>query len=68
MTIQGILEYFGDANVLALGGLVIGGLLGFFAQRSRFCLRAAVIEFWRRQMPAGRIVWLMLEEERLNAV
>ncbi|MFO1190983.1 MAG: hypothetical protein U1F00_02355 [Rhodoferax sp.] len=36
-------------RVLAAGGLLVGALFGFFAQRSRFCLHAAVIEFWRRQ-------------------
>ena len=36
----------GATVVLALGGALIGALFGFAAQRSRFCLRAAVIEFW----------------------
>jgi predicted membrane protein len=43
-----ILERYGDGTVLAVGGAIIGALFGFFAQRSRFCLRAAVIEFWHR--------------------
>ena len=33
-------------------------MFGFFAQRSRFCLRSAVIEFARGQ-PGGKLtVWL----------
>jgi len=53
------LEHFGDGTVLALGGAVIGGLFGFFAQRSRFCLRAAVIEFWHRNYGEKLSVWLL---------
>jgi len=54
-----ILERFGDGVVLAAGGAVIGGLFGFFAQRSRFCLRAAVIEFWHRNFGEKLSVWLL---------
>ena len=46
MNLTTILERYGEGTVLAFGGAVIGALFGFFAQRSRFCLRAAVIEFW----------------------
>jgi hypothetical protein len=38
-------DTYGEGMVLAWGGGFIGCLFGFFAQRSRFCLRAAVIEF-----------------------
>jgi uncharacterized membrane protein YedE/YeeE len=52
------MERWGEGTVLALGGLVIGLLFGFFAQRSRFCLRSAVIEF-ARKVTGGRLtVWL----------
>jgi uncharacterized membrane protein YedE/YeeE len=54
-----ILERFGDGAILAAGGAVIGGLFGFFAQRSRFCLRAAVIEFWHRNFGEKLSVWLL---------
>jgi len=37
----------------------VGCLFGFFAQRSRFCLRAAVIEFWHRQFGEKLSVWLL---------
>ena len=54
-----LLERAGEPVVLATGGLVIGALFGFFAQRSRFCLRAAVVEFWRGQPGEKLAVWLL---------
>ncbi|MDO8286426.1 MAG: YeeE/YedE family protein [Rhodoferax sp.] len=58
MDLASILERLGDGTVLALGGAVIGALFGFCAQRSRFCLRAAVIEFWHRNFGEKLSVWL----------
>jgi len=52
-------ETYGESCVLALGGGVVGVLFGFFAQRSRFCLRAAVIEFWHHQFGEKLSVWLL---------
>lgn len=52
-------ETYGEPLVLAVGGLLVGLLFGFFGQRSRFCLRAAVIEFWRRQYGEKLSVWLL---------
>ena len=54
-----LVEHHGTGTVLAAGGAVIGVLFGFFAQRSRFCLRAAVIEFWRGQFAEKLSVWLL---------
>ncbi|MCP5282113.1 MAG: YeeE/YedE family protein [Rhodoferax sp.] len=68
MDLTGILDRFGDARVLIVGGLVIGGLFGFFAQRSRFCLRAAVIEFWRGQFGEKLSVWLLAFSTAVVAV
>ncbi len=45
--------------MLVTGGLVVGLLFGFFAQRSKFCLRAAVIEFWRGRPGDKLAVWLL---------
>lgn len=59
MNFSSILESHGEGVVLACGGWVIGMLFGFFAQRSRFCLRAAVIEFWHRRMGEKVSVWLL---------
>lgn len=58
MSLEALLDRFGQAPLLAAGGLLIGFVFGFFAQRSRFCLRSAVIEF-ARGMPGGKLtVWL----------
>ncbi len=53
------LEAWGHRPVLAVGGLLIGLAFGFLAQRSRFCLRAAVIEFWHRRFGEKLSVWLL---------
>ncbi|MFN5412853.1 MAG: YeeE/YedE family protein, partial [Bradyrhizobium sp.] len=44
-----LIDRLGEEPVLLLCGLAVGGAFGFFAQRSRFCLRAATIEFARGQ-------------------
>jgi uncharacterized protein len=54
-----IVENYGESHLLAWGGLVIGLFFGFFAQRSKFCLRAAVIEFWHRKFGEKLSVWLL---------
>ncbi len=59
MNLESILAQYGDGSVLAMGGAVIGGLFGFFAQRTRFCLRGAVIEFWHRAFGEKLSVWLL---------
>lgn len=59
MNLTALNETYGEPYVLAFGGLVIGLMFGFFAQRSRFCLRAAVIEFWHRQFGEKLSVWLL---------
>ena len=54
-----LIDWLGEDLSLALGGLVIGALFGFFAQRSRFCLRAAAVEVARAQAGAKLSVWLL---------
>lgn len=56
--LQAAVDAWGEPRVLALGGLGVGVLFGFFAQRSRFCLRSAVIEFARNQSGGKLTVWL----------
>lgn len=63
-----LLERFGDGNVLALGGLLVGSLFGFFAQRSKFCMRAAAIEFWHRKFGDKLPVWLLAFSSAVVAV
>lgn len=53
------IELYGDRHVLAAGGGLIGLGFGFLAQRSRFCLRAAVIEFWHHRFGEKLSVWLL---------
>ncbi|MEZ5786609.1 MAG: YeeE/YedE family protein [Xanthobacteraceae bacterium] len=45
--------------MLAIGGALIGAAFGFAAQRSRFCLRAATIEFWHGHVGQKVAIWLM---------
>lgn len=68
MSMSHWLEAYGNPAVLASGGAVIGGLFGFFAQRSRFCLRAAVIEFWHRRFGDKLSVWLLAFSTAVIAV
>ena len=68
MDIASLLERYGDSTLLAAGGLVIGSLFGFFAQRSKFCLRAAVVEFWHRKFGEKLSVWLLAFSAAVVAV
>lgn len=52
-------EHWGEAQLLAACGLLLGLGFGFFAQRSRFCLRGAVIEFWHGRFGDKLAVWLL---------
>jgi uncharacterized membrane protein YedE/YeeE len=56
--LQSLIDRLGEPWVLALAGLLIGLAFGFFAQRSRFCLRSAVIEFSRNLVGGKLTVWL----------
>jgi uncharacterized membrane protein YedE/YeeE len=53
------IERFGEPAVLAVCGALVGLGFGFFGQRSRFCLRAAVIEFWHHKFGDKLAVWLL---------
>lgn len=61
-------ESYSEAAVLAAGGLGVGVLFGFFAQRSRFCLRAAVIEFWHAKFGEKLSVWLLTFSSAVIAI
>lgn len=55
---EAIVDVLGENGALAVAGALVGIAFGFFAQRSRFCLRSAVIEFARGH-PGGKLtVWL----------
>lgn len=64
----GWIERFGEPTVLAVCGLSTGLVFGFFAQRSRFCLRAAVIEFWHGKFGEKLAVWLLAFATAVGAV
>lgn len=59
MNWSGWVEQWGEGPVMALAGLAVGLGFGFFAQRSKFCLRAAVIEFWHGHFGDKLAVWLL---------
>lgn len=58
MALQSLIDHIGENWTLALTGMVIGVSFGFLAQRSRFCLRSAVIEFSRKLTGGKLTVWL----------
>lgn len=68
MDLLPLLERLGEQPLLAAGGAAIGLLFGFFAQRSSFCLRAAVIEFARGQPGEKLAVWLLAFSAAVVAV
>jgi hypothetical protein len=59
VNLASLLETWGDANVLAAGGAIIGLVFGFAAQRTRFCARAAVLECCQGQAGERLSVWLL---------
>jgi uncharacterized membrane protein YedE/YeeE len=58
MSWQAVIDVLGEPGTLAVTGLLIGICFGFLAQRSRFCLRSAVIEFSRNVVGGKLTVWL----------
>lgn len=53
-----LIDYFTSGELAVLLGLATGLVFGSFAQQSRFCLRAACIEFWRSRPGAKFAIWL----------
>lgn len=60
MNLEFLADHFGDNFALLIGGAVIGAIFGAFAQQSRFCLRAAAIEFSRGQIGGKVAIWLIV--------
>jgi len=58
MFLDTMIARLGEMWTITLVGGVIGVLFGFFAHRSRFCLRSAVIEFSRGTKEGKLTVWL----------
>ena len=59
MDIIPLIDRIGENPTSALFGLITGLLFGIAAQRSRFCLRAATVEFARGMMKDKVAVWLL---------
>ncbi len=59
MDLVSLVERIGEAPTAALFGLLTGTVFGIAAQRSRFCLRAATVEFARGTMGDKVAVWLL---------
>ena len=59
MDIVPLIDRIGEAPTAALFGLVTGAIFGVAAQRSKFCLRAAAVEFARGRLGDKIAVWLL---------
>ena len=59
MDLLALVERIGEEPTAALMGLATGMVFGIAAQRSRFCLRAATVEFARGQLGDKVAVWLL---------
>ncbi|NQV84930.1 MAG: YeeE/YedE family protein [Rhodospirillales bacterium] len=59
MTFEFLVKIFGEGGVVALSGLAIGLAFGVLAQRSRFCMRSATVEFFRAAAGPKTAVWLL---------
>ncbi len=54
-----LVETIGEQHAAGLVGLLVGMVFGVAAQQSRFCLRAATVEFARFRMGPSTAVWLL---------
>lgn len=59
LDLMSLSDRLGEDGLLALAGLAVGALFGASAQRSRFCLRAAALEFARGEFGSKLAVWLI---------
>lgn len=57
--IERLVESFGLSGAMAMAGLAVGILFGFMAQKSRFCLRAATVEFITGHFGTKLAIWLL---------
>ncbi len=55
-----LVDLIGENWTLLIGGVLIGAIFGAFAQQSKFCLRAAAIEFSRGTIGQRTAVWLLV--------
>jgi uncharacterized membrane protein YedE/YeeE len=57
LNLASLLETWGDTQILAAAGALVGFIFGLAAQRTRFCARAAVIESCQGQLGPRFAVW-----------
>lgn len=60
MDLSFLVDRLGDAGTGALLGLLVGLAYGFFAQRCKFCLRAATVEVGRGEYGSRLAIWLIV--------
>lgn len=58
MDLVPLIDALGEPQTALAGGLVLGLVFGFAAQRSGFCTRSAVLELTRRTGSGALAVWL----------
>ncbi|MDD5394760.1 MAG: YeeE/YedE family protein [Thiothrix sp.] len=59
MSYDVLFDGFSTEEISAILGVLVGLVFGVFAQQSRFCLRAACVEFWRGQSGKKFAIWLL---------
>lgn len=59
LDLTALLDGLGEPQTAALLGLITGPVFGIAAQQSRFCLRAATVEFAHGRMGPRVAVWLL---------
>jgi uncharacterized protein len=59
MGLESAIDWLGEGGVLSLGSVLVGVLFGMMAQRSRFCMRSAVIEFFGGSIGPSVTIWLL---------
>lgn len=60
MDLIALADRYGEPTLAIAGALAIGFLFGAFAQKSRFCLRAATVDFARGHITSKVAVWLLV--------
>jgi uncharacterized membrane protein YedE/YeeE len=59
LDLASLVDFLGEDYSILLAGLLVGVVFGIAAQRSRFCLRAASVEFARGALGPKLAVWLL---------
>lgn len=59
MDLSAIIDRVGEPVLDLLIGVIAGGMFGAFAQKSRFCLRSAAIEFARGVVGSKVAIWVL---------